>query len=113
LTLGIVVAAWDLAPVDQKGNGPEAWIRANLPLLWQFVQTNDDAFEFGYFGVSVASGDFAADPAFKASYLKGDPLRAGEVIHSSAGTLERSADITLPVGWVLGVTGTSDNGSGN
>jgi hypothetical protein len=111
--IGIVVAAWDLAPVDQKGNGPEAWVRANLPLLWQFVQTNDDAFEFAYFGVSVASGDLAADPAFKASYLKGDPLRAGEVIHSIAGTLETSADITLPVAWALGVTGTSNNGSGN
>jgi hypothetical protein len=110
--IGIVVAAWDLAPEDQKANGPDAWVRANLPLLWQYVQTNDDAFEFAYFGVSVASGDLGADPAFKESYLNGDPLRAGEVIHSIGGALERSGDTTLPVAWALGLTGTGNNGSG-
>jgi hypothetical protein len=110
--IGIVVAAWDLVPADQKANGPEAWVRANLPLLWQFVHTNDDSFEFAYFGVSVASGDLAADPAFKASYLKGDPLRAGEVIHSLGEALETSGETTLPVAWAMGVTGTRNNGSG-
>ena len=109
--VGIVVAAWDLAPLEQKATGPEVWVRANLPLLSQFVQTNDDEFEFAYFGLSVASGDLAADPEFKASYLKGDPRRAGEVTHSLAGTVTTSTDITLPVAWALGVVPPMSNGS--
>ncbi len=109
--IGIVVAAWDLAPAEQKTQGPEAWVRANLPLLWQFVQANNESFEFAYFGVSVASGDLASDPKFKASYLKGNPLKAGEVIHSLEGAITTSSDITLPVAWALGITGATSNGS--
>src|SRR5882672_8717702 len=37
--IGMVVAAWDRVPMDQKDAGPEAWIRANLPMLWQYVST--------------------------------------------------------------------------
>ena len=108
--VGIVVAAWDLAPGDQKEAGPEAWVKSNLPLLAQFVESNDDDFDFAYFGVSVTSGDLAADPEFKATYLRGDPRKAGEVSHSLAGTVETSPDITLPVAWALGI-GPLVNGS--
>jgi hypothetical protein len=101
--VGIVVAAWDRAPVDQKEAGPKAWITSNLPLLSQYIETNDDEFEFAYFGVSVASGDFKTDPEFKASYLQGDPRRAGQAVYSLSGTLEVSNDITLPVAWALGL----------
>jgi Double-GTPase 1 len=111
--IGVVVAAWDLAPADQKAAGPEAWVRANLPLLWQFIRTNDDKFVCAYFGVSVASGDFVADPVFKASYLKGDPLRAGEVIHSLRGALASANDITLPVAWALGLVAVKSDGNGD
>jgi hypothetical protein len=109
--VGIVVAAWDLAPNEQKAAGPEAWIASNLPLLSQFVQANDDQFEFAYFGVSVASGDLAADAGFKADYLKGDPRRAGEVVHSLSGAVEASTDITLPVAWALGFAPATKHGS--
>jgi hypothetical protein len=101
--VGIVVAAWDRAPEDQKQAGPQAWIKSNLPLLFQFVQTNEDDFEFAYFGVSVTSGDFEADPDFKALYLNGDPRRAGEVVHVLSGKVESSSDMTLPVAWALGL----------
>lgn len=109
--VGVVVAAWDLAPNDQKGAGPEAWIASNLPLLSQFIQANDDEFEFAYFGVSVAAGDLGADPDFKASYLKGDPRRAGEVVHALSGPVETSTDITLPVAWALGFAPATERGS--
>ena len=75
--VGIVVSAWDLAPEDQKPAGPEEWIKSNLPLLHQFVRTNSGEFQFAYFGVSVASGDFDAEAGFKSKYLSGDPRNAG------------------------------------
>ncbi len=102
--VGIVVSAWDLAPEDQKPAGPEEWIKSNLPLLHQFAQTNGKDFEFAYFGVSVASGDFDAEEGFKSKYLSGDPRGAGEVVHSLAGTVETSGDVTVPVAWAMGLT---------
>ncbi len=100
--IGIVVSAWDLAPTDQKDAGPAAWLRSNLPLLSQFIKANDDEFEFAYFGVSVASGDFQKDPGFKKTYLQGNPRIAGDVVYDVTGKVETSADVTLPVAWALG-----------
>jgi hypothetical protein len=111
--VGIVVSAWDLVANDQKEAGPEAWIASNLPLLSQFIQTNDDNFDFEYFGVSVTSGDLDADPEFKTSYLKGDPRKAGEVVHSLSGKVGTSHDITLPVAWALGLAQVTEHGSKN
>jgi hypothetical protein len=105
--VGIVVAAWDRAPEDQKKAGPEMWIKANLPLLFQFIQSNEEDFEFAYFGVSVTSGDVEADPDFKEAYLNGDPRTAGEVVHGFSETLENSKDMTLPVAWALGLVDAS------
>ena len=101
--VGIVVAAWDRAPEAEKESGPEAWVRANLPMLWQFAVTNQDSFEIAFFAVSVSSGDFAADPAYKQAYLDGNPFKAGEVVHQLCGSVETTADITLPVAWALGL----------
>jgi len=111
--IGIVVAAWDRAPTDQKNAGPGAWVASNLPLLAQYVHANDDEFEFAYFGVSVTSGDFAADPDFKKSYLKGNPRNAGEVVHSLSAVVETSSDMTMPVAWALGLAVGTVPGSMN
>jgi len=109
--VGIVVAAWDLVPPEQRDKGPQAWIASNLPLLAQYVESNDDEFEFEYFGVSVTSGDLTADPEFKDSYLKGNPRKAGEVVYGRAGVLESSTDMTLPVAWALSLPGLNLSGS--
>jgi hypothetical protein len=108
--IGIVVAAWDLIPTDQKQRGPEAWVTSNFPLLAQYVNSNNDEFEFAYFGVSVTLGDLIADPEFKASYLRSNPRSAGEVVHSLSGTVEASNDMTLPVAWALGVIPATHSG---
>jgi hypothetical protein len=109
--IGIVVSAWDLVPNDQKDSGPGAWVAANLPLLAQYVQANDDEVNFEYFGVSVASGDLNADEEFRKSYLEGDPRTAGEVTHSLSGAVETSGDMTLPVAWALGLVSMPSSGS--
>jgi hypothetical protein len=101
--VGIVVTAWDKAPMEQQPLGAEPWIAANLPMLSQFIETNDDAFEFQYFGVSVTSGDFVTDPDFKSTYMDGDPRQAGDVVHSLDGEITLSHDMTIPVAWALGI----------
>jgi hypothetical protein len=79
-------------------------LKSNLPLLHQFVRTNSGDFQFAYFGVSVASGDFDAEAGFKSKYLSGDPRNAGVVVHSLARTAETLDDVTLPVAWAMGLT---------
>jgi hypothetical protein len=101
--VGIVVSAWDLVVEDQKSKGPDPWIKDNFPLLHQFIDANDDNFEFTYFGVSVADGDFDKDAEFKAQYLDESPKKAGAIVHTLSGLVEKSADCTLPVAWALGV----------
>jgi hypothetical protein len=109
--VGIVVAAWDLAPNEQKAAGPGAWVAANLSLLSQFIQANDDEFDFQYFGVSVASGDLNSDDEFRKAYMEGNPRTAGQVTHSLSGAVETSPDMTLPVAWAMSVVDTNLLGS--
>jgi len=109
--VGVVVAAWDRAPNEQSQAGPREWVTANLPLLSQYIEANDDEFEFTYFGVSVAEGDLKTDPEFKAAYLSGDPRRAGEVVHSLSGKVETSRDMTLPIAWALGTLDANEDRS--
>ncbi len=101
--IGIVVSAWDKAPADQQSSGAAKWVASNLPMLADFCETNDDAFEFQFFGVTVSDGDLHQNADFKAEYLKGNPKKAGRVTHSLDGSVQTSSDMTLPVAWALGV----------
>jgi hypothetical protein len=99
--VGVVVSAWDLVPADQQPAGPAQYIRANFPMLHQFIEASTDRFDFHVFAVSVVAGDLK-DDEFKETYLNGRPQDFGFVMHSLAGQLEMCPDITLPVAWALG-----------
>lgn len=83
--LAIVVSAWDrIIPSNRR---PSDWIAAELPLLKQFFESNDDLFEVTFFGIS-AQGVRYALPHFWAGNFKnsqsfakrvceqGDPISA-------------------------------------
>ncbi len=99
--VGVVIAAWDAVPIEQKPEGPVPYLKDNFPMLYQFIEANDDLFDFRVFGVSIVDGDLKNDEEFKEAYLKGRPQDFGFVIHSLSGQLERSPDITFPVAWAL------------
>lgn len=99
--VGLVVAAWDAVPEDQQERSPAEYLSENFPLLYQFIETNGDCFDFQVFGLSIVSGDLKNDEDFKAMYEKGTPNDFGYVIHSLMGTKERSPDVTIPVAWAL------------
>lgn len=101
--IGIVVSAWDKAPADQQTLGAAKWVSSNLPMLADFCDANDAAFDFQYFGVTVTDGDLEENATFKAEYLQGNPRKAGRISHSLDGTVQTSLDMTLPVAWALGV----------
>lgn len=97
--VGIVVAAWDCVPTDFTG-GPSVWIQENMPLLHQFCITNQDEFEFSFFGTSVFSGDPDNDPEFADKLGQEDPRTMGYVLYSSDN--RKSNDFTIPIVWALG-----------
>lgn len=97
--VGIVVAGWDCVAADFRG-GPAKWIKENVPLLYQFCSTNQDVFEFSFFGSSIFSGDPENDPDFADELEKKDPRTLGYVRYSAKN--KESADFTIPIAWALG-----------
>jgi len=99
--VGIVISAWDAVPSDQQPNGPGSYVKENFPMLYDFIQANDERFEFQMFGVSIVAGDLKNDEEFREEYRSGRPRDFGYVLHSLSGSLAHSRDITLPVAWAL------------
>ena len=99
--VGVVISAWDAVPIDQQSAGPVPYLKDNLPMLYQFIEANEDRFDFQVFGVSIVDGDLTNDEQFKETYLNGRPQDFGVVFHSLSGKLTKSPDITLPVAWAL------------
>lgn len=106
--IGIVITAWDLAPKEQQDSEPIKYIESNFPLLWQFMLTNTDRFDFATFGVSIVGGDLNDTSGFRNDYLNSDPREAGYVVHSVKSTINKSSDFTLPVAWAMGLNIETD-----
>lgn len=99
--VGVVISAWDAVPIEQQPAGPVVYLKDNFPMLHQFIEANNDRFDFQVFGVSIVAGDLKNDEDFKETYLKGRPQDFGFVLHSLSGQLTESPDLTLPVAWAL------------
>jgi GTPase SAR1 family protein len=90
--LAVVISAWDLCVVE--GFTPEEWLKKNLPLLHQYLNSNDDVCPFEIYGIS-AQGAELKEPGELVN-----AIRASErikVVHKG----EESKDLTLPIRYVL------------
>mgnify|MGYP000147077950 CR=1 FL=1 len=54
----VVISAWDTQPVDRE---PSDWLKAEAPLLSQFLKWNGGRFPSRVFGVSAQGGDYDRD----------------------------------------------------
>lgn len=81
--LAVVVSAWDR--VTPKNRRPSDWIKTELPLLKQFLESNEDLFEVSFYGISAQGGRYAlphltadnfddAKALAKRIYEQGDPI---------------------------------------
>lgn len=101
--VALVVSAWDRVPKDTQAVGPTEYLSQEFPLLSQFMEANDDKFDFAAFGVTVAGGDFDHQPGFKEQSLgQDDPLSGGYVMHELRGAPATAKDMTLPISWIMG-----------
>lgn len=89
IKLSVVLSAWDLAVKDIT---PEEYIRQEMNILWQFLQSNHSSINTKIWGVSAQGGDLATE----ADTLRDleSPLDRIKVV-SECGKL--SKDIILPI----------------
>lgn len=95
LRVAIMVSAWDL--VDNLG-APHEFVARELPLLQQFLETNDDVFTHCVFGVSAQGGDITVENEKQTLLELDDALKRIKVRQGA----ETSQDITRPIAWLLG-----------
>lgn len=96
LRLAVVVSAWDL--VESLGKSPHAFISRELPLLQQFLETNDDLLEHAVFGVSAQGGDITVASEKQSLLGLDDALKRIRVRQDH----DTGQDITKPIAWLLG-----------
>jgi hypothetical protein len=101
--LALVVSAWDIAerqpaPDGTRAATAEAWVRAHMPLLWQYVTANPEVFRARWYGVSAQGGDLGAPEEL--SRLQDFELTS-ERIRVLEDTGEESHDPTRPLRWLL------------
>jgi GTPase SAR1 family protein len=95
LAVAIVVSAWDL--IDHLMS-PHEFIARELPLLQQFLEANEDVFQYSVFGVSAQGGDIT-DEVQKKKLLDLDDAQMRIKVRQDQHT---DNDITKPIAWLLG-----------
>ena len=93
----MVISAWDLVEKASFTGTPQEYLTREMPLLRQFLESNNDLLEHTVFGVSAQGGDITVDEQKKALLELDDALKRIKVLHGT----EASQDITKPIAWLL------------
>lgn len=100
IKIAIVVSAWDLiieSPDEEYAKlNPEEWLQKELPLLWQFLENNNNVFNKSIYGISAQGGQYGKDNSKLQNFGK-----PSERIKVQIGNSTPSHDITLPFKWLL------------
>lgn len=95
--INIVISAWDV--IETKYDKPEVYVKTQLPLLWQFICSNNTLWNAKYFGVSAQGGEISEDnPGEILSEKYDNPLDRILVIDNEG---NHSNDITLPIHYLF------------
>lgn len=89
--ISVIISCWDLVP---SGNNPEAWCQKQLPLLFQYLKSNEHL-KVKYFGVSSQGGAYD-DENLKTALLTKEPVDRIVVTDG----IESSNDILKPILWI-------------
>lgn len=103
--IAVVISAWDR--VGDQNLEPADWVARNLPLLSQFLKTNEGAFRFEFFGLSAQGGVYALDASQNQNVDSHpldepladiDPTQRVKVVGNS---VDDANDITTPIKWLM------------
>jgi len=92
IKIAVIVSAWDLIHHDVQ---PIDWVTQHLPLLYQYLSSNEEVFKCNYFGISAQGGPLEDASRLRKHIKPSDKIK---VIHND--TVEDN-DITSPVRWVM------------
>lgn len=93
--LAVVISAWDVVPQPQSS--PLEWLKRELPLLYQFLISNPESFDFKTYGISAQGGDVTGSR--RQQMLQ---LMPSKRIICVEGTTSNS-DLTAPLVWLTKV----------
>ena len=97
--VAVVISAWDLVERASFTGAPHEFLAREMPLLRQFLESNDDRLDHTVFGVSAQGGDITVDEQKVALLDLDDALKRIKVLQGT----ETSQDITKPIAWLLEV----------
>lgn len=92
--VAVLVSAWDVLPNPDLA--PEEWVKRELPLLYQFMNTNVESFDSRVYGVSAQGGNVHINAA-KEELLHKTPSQRIKCI----GPHTNVHDLTDPVLWLM------------
>jgi Double-GTPase 1 len=92
----LLVSAWDRLP---QPSIPGDFISTNLPLLSQYISSNQDWLSVRTYGVSAQGGDFE-DADSRHALVKEDAVERSFVVDGAG----QSVTIESPVAWALGLS---------
>lgn len=90
----VMISAWDRVALE--GLTPAHWLRARMPLLWQYLTANERAFDSVIFGVSAQGGEY--DAAVREQLSRMTP---GERVQLVGSAVSNSHDLTEPIQWLM------------
>jgi hypothetical protein len=93
--LALVVSAWD--KLKATGVSPVKWFAKEVPLLFQFLESNRNLFEYSIYGVSAQGGEYTE--AETAKLAESDPSERIDVVSADGKT--SSHDLTEPLLWLM------------
>lgn len=96
LRVAVVVSAWDLVEKTFAA-APHDYLTREMPLLRQFLESNEDLLDHTVFGVSAQGGDITVDEQKKKLLDLDDALKRIKVLQRA----KSSQDITQPIAWLL------------
>lgn len=97
MKVSIVISAWDLVMenYESKSSSPVKWTATHLPLLFQYIVSNENIFNVQYFGVSAQGGDYDSEEIEE--LMKKKPEERIHVREEDS----ISTDITKPILWTI------------
>ena len=99
--IALIISAWDVACSRYKS--PEAWLANQMPMLNQYLHTNNDRFSFSVYGLSCQGGELIDRNGSRTS--KADELtrliKPSERILVQEGSNTPHHDITSPIKWLI------------
>lgn len=93
--LVVIISAWD--KVEDIGQTPEDYLRYNLPLLHQFLQSSGNFSEVKIYGISAQGGDLESEEDLQKLKNEDIPSKRIKVVDGSYMT----HDLTLPIQWLM------------